>query len=255
MEMAADKSGHKDLPPYEAPGYLTPDKPPSGEEPPPYTSASTGTGTSAPAPRRSSDVPPETLVLTRDYIQSATTPSSPRLYELSHHILQLHTSNTAVQLSRIDYPGRTTTSAPTVPGRKRQIFTLTRPPSITWPTFEFYLESHVGTNLGDLGLEPYKRFRSAGYRIWKTTPPRSRAEMRPTELVFTARSRGGGRYDWRERDEDGKVLAYETFGAGYWQLQVVEEMGVGWRDALVGAWCLRLWHEVVDTEPRPSTCK
>lgn len=247
--MAADESSHKDLPPYEASGPLAPDKPPTGEDPPPYTS------TSAPAPRRSRDIPPETLVLTRDYIQSVTTPSSPRIYELSHHIPQLGPSNTVVQLSRVDYPGRTTTSAPSAPGRTRKIFTLTRPPAITWPTFEFYLASTVGTNLGDLGLEPYSRFRSAGYRIWKTTPPRSRAEMRPTELIFTARRRGGGRYDWRERDEDGRVLAYETFNAGFCQLQVVEDMALGWRDALVGAWCLKLWHEVVDSEPRPSTCK
>lgn len=249
--MAADESGHKDLPPYEAPAHIGPDKLPSGEEPPPYTS----TSTNASAPRRNDDVPPETLVLTRDYIQSATTPSSPRLYELSHHIGQLRSSNTAVQLSRLDYPGRSTTSAPSGPGRTRQIFTLTRPPLITCPTFEFYLESTAGTNLGDLGLEPYSRFRSAGYRVWKTTPPRSRADMRPTELLLVARARGGGRYDWRERGEEGRVLAYETFGAGFCQLQVVEGMGVGWRDALVGAWCLRLWQEVIDSEPRQRTCK
>ncbi|KAL2106510.1 hypothetical protein VUR80DRAFT_6642 [Thermomyces stellatus] len=216
-------------------------------EPPPYAGVLT--------PQASTLVPPETLIFRGDAIHSGSAASSPRLYELSHPIGEMREFHTTVELSRVDYRMRSSSQVGAAPpdtiSIRRRISTLTRPPPITAPSFPYYLEAASG-GMGDVGLEPYSRLRSSGYRVYKATRAKVPGEMRPLGVLFVARARGGGRYDWREGREDGKVLAYESFGQGFCQLQVVEGLERGWRDVLVGAWCLRLWQEVVDAEPRPG---
>lgn len=242
--------------------------PPDGAPLPPYTDNSSPSGpvlnvepppsyTGAVAPQQSSLVPPETLILRGNAIHSGSAASSAQLYELSHAMGEVREFHNAVQLSRLDHRPRSTPHAGSAPPdlatTKKRVYTLTRPPPITSPPFFYYLEAASGA-VGDVGLEPYSRFRSSGYRVYKTTRAKGPGEMRALGVLYVARSRGGGRYDWREGRDDGRVLAYESFGTGFCQLQVVEGLERGWRDALVGAWCLRLWQEVVDEEPRPG-CK
>lgn len=250
-------SSHKDskgapdgapLPPYTTdPSSSQPI--PDVEQPPSYVGAV--------APQPSALVPPETLILRGNAIYSGSAASATQLYELSHALGEVREFHNAIQLTRFDHPMRSTSQAGTAPPdlvvSKKRVYTLTRPPPITSPPFFYYLEAAPG-RVGDVGLEPYSRFRSSGYRVYKTTRVKGPGEMRALGVLFVARSRGEGRYDWREGRDDGRVLAYESFGQGFCQLQVVEGLEKGWRDVLVGAWCLRLWQEVVDAEPRPG-CK
>lgn len=222
------------------------------EPPPSYTGA-----VAPPQQGTRTHVSPETLILRGNAIYSGSAASAAQLYELSHAMAEVREFHNAVELSRLDYRMHSTaqagTALPDFVTKKRRIYTLTRPPPITVPPFFYYLEAASGA-MGDVALEPYSRFRSSGYRVYKTTKAKGPEEMRAVGIFFVARSRGEGRYDWREGRDDGKVLAYETFGQGFCQLQVVEGMERARRDVLVAAWCLRLWQEVVDGEPRPG-CK
>lgn len=255
------------LPPYPgdaSPSEQDPDVPAS--EPPPYT------GAAITVPRRGDLLPPETLILSGDAIHSATTASSPRLYELSRSIGDVRESHTTLQLSRIESRAR---DPPTrgVATIRREIYTLARPPPITIPSFPYHLEPATRAGVA-VALEPYGGLRTsgysagcggirsaghggfwgAGYRVFKTTRGRGPGELRPAGVLFSATGRGQGGYDWRSGGDGGRVLAYESFGDGVFQLQVVEELERWARDVLVGAWCLRLWQEVMEGEPRPA-CK
>lgn len=213
--------------------------------PPPYSSSPVPTAVD------NNNLPPDTLLLTATTIHSASI-SSPRIYELSHHIGHLSDVTRTVTLCRIDYRPRNASSTNSdVVGRPKPIFTLTRPPPITTTTFEYYMDSTSRGNLGDVCLAPYRHLRSSGYRAYLAARPHERADLEAKELLFVASARGHGRYDWREGSDKGRVMAYESNGSDSCRLQIVVGMQRGRRDALVGSWCLRLWHEVVDSRPRP----
>ncbi|SPN99152.1 uncharacterized protein DNG_02187 [Cephalotrichum gorgonifer] len=215
-----------------------------GNGPPTYDNATLGTaGTEL--------VPPDTLLLNGKVIHSGGSVSSPCLYELSHHIAQRELTTT-VELSRLDHRAHGTTSqaVPDAAGRVKSIFTLTHLPPITTPKFEYYLHSTSRGNVGNVGLEPYSGFRSgSGYRVLRVTRPRVAAQMEAKELLFVAKARGTGRYDWRDGGDGRRVLAYEADEGAHCRFQIVEDMDQGRRDALVGAWCLRVWQEIVESRP------
>lgn len=233
------------LPPYpgtssspeQAPAPV-PDTPAS--EPPPYPRTA--------VPQQTTPiVPPATLILSGDTIRSGSASSTP-LYHLSRTLPDLRHFHTSIHLSRIDHRPRSTGGSP-VP-TKRHIYNLARPPPITVTTFAYYLEP-TSREAIDVGLQPYARFRSAGYYAFR----RADGTSGDVEgVLFTAKARGEGMFDWREGGEEGRVLGYETFGRGFWRLQVVEGMERWRRDVLVAVWCLRLWCGVMDGDPRPA-CK
>lgn len=252
----ADSKDASDLPPYPGDAATLEHNAdvPAGEEPPPYT------GTEVQIPRRDDLLQPETLILSGHAITSGTAASSPRLYELSRSMSDVRESHATIQLSRLE------TRARNPPRRgvttiSKEIYTVARPPPITMPSFPYHLEPATRGGVS-VALDPYGGFRSwgyggtrrSGYRVFKTVGGRGPGELRAEGVLFSARGRGEGRYDWRAGGDRGRVLAYESHGQGFCQLQVVEGMERWVRDVLVGSWCMRLWQEAMDGEPRP-VCK
>lgn len=228
--------------------------PPYAGNAPPYPD----NGRVASPPAATDMIPPDQLLLSGDSIYTASVQTSSnashrlRLYELSHHIGHLLQSRTEVNLLRVDAQ-RTATAA----RRARAIYTLHRPPRITDPKFEFYLQSTSrGNTIHDVVLEPQHKSKMAfDYRPRRASRPRPGAELVAGEPLFSATLRNGGGYDWRVGSGEGRVLAFEVNDLEGMVLHIVEEMDRGLRDALVATWCLRIWHQTSFAEENKNKCK
>ncbi|KAL9942207.1 hypothetical protein D7B24_003733 [Verticillium nonalfalfae] len=200
-------------------------------------------------------IPPETLLLAGTTIHSTASITSPPLYELSLALGHLTPSHQKVELSRLDYhvrrAGASAATAgdrgPEVAARQKHLYNLSRPTAIMQSNFPFYLESVRRSNLGHVGFK--KRHKMAGsteYRALRVTRPNGVAgELKGGDVLFSIKATAAGRWEWREGEKGGPLLAYDTYEDGIVRLQIVEPMAQSRRDALVGTWCLRVWWDLV----------
>ncbi|KAF6801226.1 hypothetical protein CSOJ01_11915 [Colletotrichum sojae] len=219
-------------------------------------------------------VQPDTLLLAGTTIYSAGAAASPPLYEVSFAIGHLRESNTTVSLSRFDQVVRTTEQqvsdeltgedlapqqVPRVSTRKKHLYDLKRALAsrLTNPTFTYFLESQSRGTMGHFGLKTHRhRFGTAsGYRAYKASRPRPRADLEPQDIAFVAKDRGKGRYEWRDGGSDGekRLVAHETSENGIYKLQVVVPQSQKERDAIVALWCLHLWWEIASANVEPMS--
>ncbi|EFQ98822.1 hypothetical protein MGYG_01837 [Nannizzia gypsea CBS 118893] len=205
-------------------------------------------------PSEHDQLPPETLLLAGDAIHSTSRPASCSipLYKLSLDIGFLRKNNTKVELSRFEHRihNRNTTGSPEVSAQPRHIFNLTRPPTITAPSFEYHLESTSSGSLGHIGLKRYHHVLSSGYQAWKATIAHSGADLEAKDIIFTAKAQHKGQYEWCKAG-DGYILAYDTIDDGIFRLEIIRPMPQNQRDALVGVWCLRIWREIANSNVEP----
>ncbi|EFQ99915.1 hypothetical protein MGYG_02923 [Nannizzia gypsea CBS 118893] len=204
-------------------------------------------------------LPPETLLLAGDAIHSASRPASCSipLYKLSLDISFLRKNNTKVELSRFEHRIHSRNSSPEVSARPRHIFNLTRPPTVTTPSFEYHLESVSNSNLGHIGLKRYHHIFSSGYQAWKATIAHPGANLLAKDIIFIAKTQHKGRHkvrhEWREAGDSGQILAYDIMDDGIFYLEIIKTMPQNQRDTLVGAWCLRVWRDIANSNIEPLT--
>ncbi|KAM0276812.1 hypothetical protein ACHAQH_006347 [Verticillium albo-atrum] len=191
-------------------------------------------------------IPAETLLLAGTTIHSTASLTSPPLYELSLALGHLTESHQKVELSRLDYHIRRANPAetgPEVSSRKKHIYNLSKPTTIMQSNFPYYIEAVRRSNLGHVGFK--KRHKIAGaaeYRALRVTRPNGLAgELKGGDVLFSVKETAVGRFEWREGEKKGALLAYDTYEDGIVRLKIVEAMDKSMRDALVGTWCLRVW--------------
>ncbi|KAM0330769.1 hypothetical protein ACHAQA_003723 [Verticillium albo-atrum] len=204
-------------------------------------------------------IPAETLLFAGTTIHNTASITSPALYELSSALGYLTDSHQNVELSRLDYHVRRANPAyetgPEVSARKKHIYNLSKPTMIMQSNFPYYIESVRRSNLGHIGFK--KRHKLAGsteYRALRVTRPNGLAgELKGGDVLYSVKQTAAGRFEWREGEKNGALIAYDTNKDGIMRLQIVEAMDQSRRDALVGTWCLRVWWEISVNKQMPPT--
>lgn len=204
---------------------------------------------------------PAVLRLAERFVYSSESSTSPPLYELSHSIDYLRETHHAVTFERLDHSikGKTTTT-PQVTARKKLIYTLRHPPEITFPEFPYYAEASSRQAFGNLAI---KKVRSLGRKktlIVSRIKPSSKKDVdfEEAEKLFELRQleRKSTVYEWAWASSPQlQVLAVEDDEDGLYRLTIkvlADRMTI---DALVAAWCLRLWQDVAVHNHQPGGWK
>jgi hypothetical protein len=227
----------------------------SSDLPPDYNTANEGGSSNI------GDIcPPTTLRLAGQYIHSADSHGSPALYELSLSIDFLSERNQTVELSRLDYSIKTTAASQgKVTTRKKQIFTLRRPTLIMQSRFLYYAESRSKHALGNIGIRKSSisvKGKKEMMTVWKLTKPKDpTAELKEDEKLFLVRFENtGATYEWTLASNE-QTVAEEENHDGLHVLKIKIAVDQPTRDALVSAWCLRLWDEMADQNHKSMTFK
>lgn len=192
-------------------------------------------------------LPPDTLRLAGRSIHSATfrDADAPGLYELNHQIDFLRETDRLVQFTRIDYSvknrSRDAASVPEIVPHPRHIFDLERPQAIMQEAFPYYIKSVSRSGLGSIGLKFSKIGKSVckAWRVGRKASDKSVFEAR--ELLFDVRPNNDV-LDWIDGQE--VRIAVEYSQDNMYSLNILAPMDRAMRDALVAAWCVRLWNSL-----------
>lgn len=246
-----------------------PEPPPPGYDhlPPAYTS-SAGVQTSTAgvgASIEDDSIAPGTLHLAERFVYNANSSDSPPLYELSHSISFLRETDRKVELERLDYSvrrgGASSTSAagPQVNTRKKHLYNLHHPPEIVSPTFPYYLESASRQTVGNLNIQKTSSSGSSRRRFAVSKLVTSSArdvDFRQTETLFTIQrgQKKSTSYEWSLASTK-QMIAVDSEEQGLYRLEIVMAADRMTVDALVAAWCLRIWQDLAESNHHPGGWK
>ncbi|KAI2611339.1 uncharacterized protein GGS25DRAFT_191451 [Hypoxylon fragiforme] len=228
----------------ELPAFDNP--PPPFPDPPPYI----------PGTRNDADevVQPVILVLAGHFVRAQTSDGSP-LYELSRDICnsELGTSQLSqVSFNRIISNVRLTADgAPRVHNRHKHVSELKYLPPVLSTGFSYCLDAMSRHAMGNLALKTAS-FPRSGLKIVRIKPESGSSQSgsralkeSPKEVqdVFDVRKKRG-HYEWIQSGEDR--IAFEEEAEGLHKLIVTSPLKRKTIDALVGSWCLRIWHDSLE---------
>ncbi|GKT44611.1 uncharacterized protein ColSpa_04792 [Colletotrichum spaethianum] len=190
-------------------------------------------------------LPPDTLRLAGRFIHSATSrdADAPGLYEINSQIDFLRETDRLVEFSRIDYSVRrriaNAVSLPEIISHPRHVFNLERPTAIVQEAFLYYIKPVSRSGLGSIGLKFSKIGKSVckAWRVGRKASNRNEYEAR--ELLFDVRHNNDV-LDWL--DGQNTRIAVEYSKDNMHSLNILVPMDQAVRDALVAAWCVRLWN-------------
>lgn len=220
--------------------------PPPFSDPPPYI----------PGTRNDADevVEPVILVLAGHFIRAQTADGSP-LYELSRDVC--HSSPGTSQLSQVSFNRiisnvrLTANGAPRVHHRQKHISELKYLPPVLSTGFPYCLDAMSRHAMGNLALKPAS-FPRSGFKIVRI----KLENQTPKEVqdVFDVRKKRG-HYEWVQSGE--ALIAFEEETEGQHKLIVTSPLNRKTMDALVGSWCLRIWHDSIGppSHMSPLSCE
>ncbi|OHW90988.1 hypothetical protein CSPAE12_10423 [Colletotrichum incanum] len=190
-------------------------------------------------------LPPDTLRLAGRFVHSATSrdADAPGLYEINHQIDFLRETDKLVEFSRIDYSVRrgnaNAASPPEVTSHPRHVFNLERPPAIVQEAFLYYIKPVSRSGLGSMGLK-FSKIGKSVCKAWRVgRKANSRTDFEARELLFDVRPNNNV-LDWL--DGQKTRIAVEYSRDNMYSLNILVSMDQAMRDALVAAWCVRLWN-------------
>jgi hypothetical protein len=180
---------------------------------------------------------PMILILSERAIYSAESPAVSPLYELTPALHTLMGMGESVLLERCQYVVRkSSNNIPKVVARRKHIFNLAHPAAITMPLFSYKLDQVSRSSAGSLALKRISIGRK-GFKVVKIASPGQ-------ESFFEVRRQDS---QWVWYGADGSLIAFEDGLDGQDRLLVTRSLTRQVFDALVGAWCLRLWHDSVES--------
>lgn len=183
------------------------------------------------------------------YAESA---ANPPLYTLSHDLAELSESASLVKLERLDRTVRTSPNgAPKTICRARHIYNMQHLPRVMSTKFPFALTAMSRkVSARNVGLRKSARFGQefkavktkmielSGDKFPKGYKAR-RSSEKELEQIYGVRRRKNT-YEWLAATK--LLLATEDEQDGQHRLLLASPLSRESMDALVGCWCLRLWH-------------
>ncbi|KAH8172220.1 hypothetical protein LIA77_08988 [Sarocladium implicatum] len=200
---------------------------------------------------------PVTLILNDQTIHLDDRASTP-LYHLSRSVTALQQEPSAIQLDSLDRPLSTSRSNPET--CTSHLFYLVHPINAQWRTDKpaYYATSVPDTKGSNFILQPSRSMNPLHKTEFTVleSPGRTAADevlfanSKEQRFVFTAkRKRSGERHVWH--DDAGREIATDEGakgGQGTRKLIVTEPLDRETMYTLVGAWCLRVWHDVAESK-------
>jgi hypothetical protein len=194
------------------------------------------------------------LVLGKTFIHAECAANVP-LYQLSRDLGGLGDTELSVAVSSLYHKVRVDSDGtPHLRRRTRHIFDLKHLPPAISPNFTYCLD-WTARKAADsyLALKTPSGFhRGGGLKLVRTKPKKEdgfpkgyharRRSVKEVGQVFEVQSRDGALV-WA--DAKGKAVAVENHDDGQQKLMVVAPLSRETLDALVGGWCLRIWHDLV----------
>ncbi|KAK1981122.1 hypothetical protein LZ30DRAFT_593363 [Colletotrichum cereale] len=201
-------------------------------------------------------LPPDTLRLAGREIHSATSRDvdAPGRYELNHQMDFLRETDRLVEFSRVHYAIRrhgggnaaAGASVLEVTSQPRHAFNLERPPAILQEAFPYYIKPVSRSGLGNIGLRFTKIGKSVckAWRVGRKAASGTEYEAPEYEargLLFDVR-RNNDVLDWFDGEKTRVAVEYAR--DNMYSLNVLVPMDQAMRDALVAAWCVKLWNDL-----------
>ncbi|KAI0843903.1 hypothetical protein F5Y00DRAFT_221116 [Daldinia vernicosa] len=200
---------------------------------------------------------PTTLVLKDQYIAPETEPTN-WLYQIGQDVTAIPQKATSIAFEKIENnePVEVDSSTSTR-SQNRHLFYLAHPLGARYRTDipPYYLTSVSSDTLGNISLETsksrlgkyaFKVLVSSG-RSWTDNP----LFHENAELLFNVKQKwANGHYIWA--DSNNKQVAYEDDKYNQHRLVITASMKADFRDALVAAWCLKLWHDTSESSQAKS---
>ncbi|KAI1381239.1 hypothetical protein F4677DRAFT_119973 [Hypoxylon crocopeplum] len=226
--------------------------PPPGENPPPYITGNPGNPEEV--------VQPVILVLAGQFIRAQTS-DGPPLYELSRDVSRASISEAhlaQVSLERLIHNVRVNANGtPRVKQHNRHIFELKHLPPVISTGFPYCLDAMSRSAVGNLALKTTS-FPRSGFKVVKIKPEkedgfpkgyRARKEsLKEVEDIFDVRKRRG-HYEWVRTGE--QRIAIEDKTGDEHKLILISAVTRRTMDALIGSWCLRIWHDSIKSHHGP----
>lgn len=209
-------------------------------------------------------VNPATLVFTGTSVVFETRPLTP-CYQLSWDVTSIPQKSTSVVFEEVEHspeqpPEKAEATSP-AQQQKRHLYYLAHPAGAQYqvdrPAYYATSASPDNATLGNIGLEtsktgafPKKMEFKAMLSARKTASDSPLFDEWPQPL-FDARPKWTGGYAWVDAEDNGRrQIAHEEDEkrGGRRKLVVTAPLRREVRDALVAAWCLRLWHDTAESK-------
>ncbi|KAH7322533.1 hypothetical protein B0I35DRAFT_425949 [Stachybotrys elegans] len=198
-------------------------------------------------------VKPTTYVLNGTNIAPEDAPGQP-LFRLAWDITSIPQKGSSVAFDNLDHgkPENEETHASGEP-QVRRLFYLAHPADAKFRTDvpAYYITSASPEGLGNIGLEANKpRLKKMEFTV--VLSPGRTASHKPLfdaqqRQLFSAKPKwAGNAYMWT--DAEGREVAHEAGKAPQQKLVVAVPLEPRLRNALVAAWCLRLWHDTAESK-------
>lgn len=196
---------------------------------------------------------PAVLLLTGQNVVSKDSPEVP-LYEMSRDVTSIPQKNSSIIFEREENTqiGENDKTRPEKQ-QKRSIYYLAHPAGAEFqadtPAY-FVTSVSPGTAVGNISLRSKTSwFRRPEFEAMlsaaRTAADKPLFDESP-RMIFTMRPKMlAGRYTWV--DHDGTQVAVEEQKGSQRTLDITVSMRREARDALVATWCLKVWHDTVDS--------
>ncbi|KAG9251896.1 uncharacterized protein F5Z01DRAFT_676472 [Emericellopsis atlantica] len=206
------------------------------------------------------EVEPTILTMHDDHISQDGEP----LYSISRSLTALKQERSSIRLERVDStPEGETNISESSNTSKSLIFYLVHPLNSHYRTDKpaYFATCAEESGLGNIELEIEKKGLSKTKYKVQLSPGRSASSdplfhSDPTTALTAKTNFVSGKYFWS--DSQGKKIAQEELTTdNKHQLKIIQTMQTSFRDAVVAAWCLRVWSEVGEsrqtkTDRKPS---
>ncbi|KAI9154741.1 hypothetical protein HJFPF1_07298 [Paramyrothecium foliicola] len=197
-------------------------------------------------------IEPATLVFDGTSILQENAATGP-LFHLPWNVTSIPQKGTSVAFESAEY------DAPEKDGeyisaesRKRRLFYLAHPADAKFrqDAPAYYITSLLPGGLGNMALQATKsRVKKTEFSVLlsfgRTASHDPLFDEHPLSLFTVKPKWVGGVYEWI--GQEGQQVAYEGVNGPQQKLVITVPLEKNLRDALVAAWCLRLWHDTAES--------
>lgn len=204
-------------------------------------------------PNVATTLEPAVLLLSGQHVVFKAAPEAP-LYELSRDVKSIPTKNSSIIFESVeDVQSTEADGNGSKQKQKRHIFYLAHPAGAEFqtdtPAYYITSVSREGT-LGNIGLRSTKPLLKKPEFEAVLSAARTAADKplfdENSKVIFKIKPNMlSGGYAWF--DSDGSKVAVEEQKGSTRTLDVTVPMRMEVRDALVAAWCLKVWHDTAES--------
>lgn len=193
-------------------------------------------------------VGPTVLILEGQNVFPENIDSKP-LYQLSRSIGAVTHKDSSIDLVRIGRSGHEDDEdASNSKQQNQHLFYLVHPVNAQYRTDVpgYYMTSVSPEMIGNIKFETAKsKLRKSEFKALlsanKSASDNPLFDEQLQETLFSAKTTWNGRYLWY--NSEGKQVAHEGGDGNQTKLAITQPMAENMRDAMVGSWVLRLWHD------------